>query len=76
MGFLDRLLGREKKETSESAADETMGQEGMHQPAQGMADTGADRAEGMADTGAEKAEGMAGDARTEAAEHGIERENP
>jgi hypothetical protein len=41
-----------------------------------MADTGADRAEGMADTGAERAEGMAGDARTEAAEHGIERENP
>jgi hypothetical protein len=65
MGFLDRLLGREKKETSESTDDEKMGQEGMHQPAQGMADTGAERAEGMA-----------GDTRTEAAEPGIERENP
>jgi hypothetical protein len=75
MGFLDRLLGREKKEESE-ATDDKMGQEGMHQGAQGMADTGAEKAESMADTGAEGAEGMAQDARTEAAEHGIERENP
>jgi hypothetical protein len=72
MGFLDRLLGREKKDESE-ATDDKMGQEGMHQPAQGMADTGA---ETMPDAGADKTEGMAQEARTEAAEQGTERENP
>lgn len=62
-GFLDRLLGRGKKATGDMTNDPEMRREGMHQEAEGTAESQADRAEDMAQ-----------EARTEAAEHRAERE--
>jgi uncharacterized protein YjbJ (UPF0337 family) len=64
-GFLDRLLGRGKKATGDMTNDPEMRQEGMHQEAEGMAESRAERAEDMAD-----------DARMDAAEHRAERDQP
>jgi uncharacterized protein YjbJ (UPF0337 family) len=64
-GFLDRLLGRGKKAAGDMTDDSEMRREGMHQEAEGMAES---RAEG--------AEDMAQDARNEAAEHRAERDQP
>jgi uncharacterized protein YjbJ (UPF0337 family) len=64
MGFLDRLLGRSKQAAGDMMDKPEMRHEGMHQEAEGMAETRADRAEDMAQ-----------DARTEAAEHRVERED-
>lgn len=64
-GFLDRLLGRGKKATGDVTNDPEMRQEGMHQEAEGMAESRADRAEDMAE-----------EARTDAAEHRAERDQP
>ena len=38
MGFLDKLLGRDKKTESEMMGDSSMASEAMNQPQQGMAD--------------------------------------
>jgi uncharacterized protein YjbJ (UPF0337 family) len=63
MGFLDKLLGRGKQATGDLANDPEMRREGMHQEAEGVAESRAERAEDMAD-----------EARTEAAEHRTERD--
>jgi uncharacterized protein YjbJ (UPF0337 family) len=63
MGFLDRLLGRGKQAAGDMADKPEMRREGVHQ-----------EAEGMAESRAEQAEEMAQDARTEAAEHRAERD--
>jgi uncharacterized protein YjbJ (UPF0337 family) len=64
-GFLDRLLGRGKKAAGDVTSDPEMRQEGMHQ-----------EAEGMAESRAEHAEDMAAEAHTDAAEHRAERDQP
>jgi uncharacterized protein YjbJ (UPF0337 family) len=63
MGFLDKLLGRGKQATGDVVNDPEMRREGMHQEAEGVAESRAERAEDMAD-----------EARTEAAEHRTERD--
>jgi uncharacterized protein YjbJ (UPF0337 family) len=65
MGFLDRLLGRSKQATGDMANDPELKREGAHQEAEGMAESRAERAEDMAE-----------EARMDAAEHRIEREEP
>ena len=65
MGFLDRLLGRSKQATGDMANDPELKREGAHQ-----------EAEGMAESRAERAEDMAQEARMDAAEHRVEREEP
>jgi uncharacterized protein YjbJ (UPF0337 family) len=65
MGFLDRLLGRSKQATGDMANDPELKREGAHQEAEGMAESRADRAEDMAQ-----------EARMDAAEHRVEREEP
>jgi hypothetical protein len=45
MGFLDKLLGRDKKAGGDKASDESMKSEGMHQ---GMAEDRTSAAEGSA----------------------------
>ncbi|HMJ00976.1 MAG TPA: hypothetical protein VK488_14155 [Gaiellaceae bacterium] len=60
MGFLDKLLGREKKDTGEMAGGTSAHDEGMHQEHEGMA-------EGAAPAGEEHA--------TEAHGQGAEHEN-
>ena len=55
MGWLDKLLGREKKATDDGMGDSSMKQEGMHE-------------EGMASEPAESAGNMAQEARDEGAE--------
>jgi uncharacterized protein YjbJ (UPF0337 family) len=64
MGFLDRLLGRDKKTAGEMTDDSSMKSEGMHPEQQGMAE---DRAE--------TAEEMAQGERDKAAEHQAERDS-
>jgi uncharacterized protein YjbJ (UPF0337 family) len=64
-GFLDRLLGRGKKAAGDMADDPEMRREGMHQEAEGAAESRADQAEDMAQ-----------EARTDAAEHRAERDQP
>jgi uncharacterized protein YjbJ (UPF0337 family) len=64
-GFLDKLLGRGKKAAGDVANDPEMRREGAHQEAEGMAESRADRAEDMAQ-----------EARTDAAEHRAERNDP
>ena len=59
MGFLDKLLGREKK----AAGDASLRREGMHQEREGMAEDRASAAEDEAQA-----------PREEAAEHRAERE--
>jgi uncharacterized protein YjbJ (UPF0337 family) len=63
-GFLDRLLGRGKKAAGDLANDPEMVREGAHQ-----------EMEGSAEARAERAEDMAQEARTEAAEHRMERDD-
>jgi uncharacterized protein YjbJ (UPF0337 family) len=63
MGFLDKLLGRGKQAKGDLANDPEMRREGMHQEAEGVAESRAERAEDMAE-----------EARTEAAEHRTERD--
>ncbi|HEV2712646.1 MAG TPA: hypothetical protein VGU26_06075 [Gaiellaceae bacterium] len=63
MGFLDRLLGRGKQATGDMMDKPEMRREGVHQ-----------EAEGMAESRAERAEDMAQEARTDAAEHRAERD--
>ena len=63
MGFLDKLLGRGKQATGDLANDPEMKREGMHQEAEGVAESRAERSEDMAE-----------EARTEAAEHRTERD--
>jgi uncharacterized protein YjbJ (UPF0337 family) len=63
MGFLDRLLGRGKQAAGDMADKPEMRQEGMHQ-----------EAEGKAESRAEHAEDMAQEARTDATEHRAERD--
>jgi len=48
MSWLDKLLGREKKEADDVAGDSSMPHEGMHQEQGGMATGQAEQAEGMA----------------------------
>ena len=48
MGFLDRLLGRDKKTAGEMTDDSSMKSEGMHPEQQGMAEDRAETAEEMA----------------------------
>lgn len=55
MGWLDKLLGREKKATDDVMGDNSMKQEGMHE-------------EGMASEHAESAGNTAQEARDESAE--------
>ena len=55
MGFLDKLLGRDKKTAGEMMGDSSMQSEGMHQEQQGMAEDRAETAEGMAQAEREKA---------------------
>ena len=64
MGFLDKLLGREKKTAGETMGDSSMQSEGMHQEQQGMAE---DRAASTED--------MAQSEHDNAAEHQAERDN-
>jgi uncharacterized protein YjbJ (UPF0337 family) len=64
-GFLDRLLGRGKKAAGDITNDPEMRSEGMHQEAEGAAESRADQAEDMAQ-----------EARTDAAEHRAERDQP
>jgi uncharacterized protein YjbJ (UPF0337 family) len=64
-GWLDRLLGRGKKEAGEMTDDLEMRREGMSQEAEGKAEQQADRAEDMAQ-----------DAHEEAAEQRAERDIP
>ena len=64
-GFLDRLLGRGKKAAGDMTNDPQMRSEGMHQESEGMAESRAEREEDMAQV-----------ARTEAAEHRTERDQP
>jgi uncharacterized protein YjbJ (UPF0337 family) len=63
MGFLDKLLGRGKQTAGDVAGDPEMRREGIHQ-----------EAEGVAESRAESAEDVAQEARTDAAEHRAERE--
>jgi uncharacterized protein YjbJ (UPF0337 family) len=63
MGFLDRLLGRSKQAAGDMTDKPEMRREGVHQ-----------EAEGMAESRAERAEDMAQEARTDAAEHRAERD--
>jgi len=63
MGFLDKLLGREKKAAGDVAGDASLRREGMHQEREGMAEDRASTAEDTAQA-----------AREEAAEHRAERE--
>lgn len=65
MGFLDKLLGRGKQAAGDVMNEPEIRREGMHQ-----------EAEGMAESRAERAEDMAQEARTEAAEHQAERDQP
>ena len=55
MGFLDKLLGRDKKTEGETMGDSSMQSEGMHQEQQGMAEDRAETAEEMAQSEREKA---------------------
>jgi uncharacterized protein YjbJ (UPF0337 family) len=64
-GWLDRLLGRGKKEAGDATDDLEMRREGMAQEAEGKAEQQADRAEDMAQ-----------DAHKEAAEQRAERDMP
>ena len=47
MGFLDKLLGRDKKTADETMGDSSMKSEGMHQEQQGMAEDRAASGEEM-----------------------------
>ena len=47
MGFLDKLLGRDKKSAGEMMGDSSMQSEGMHQEQQGMAEDRAASGEEM-----------------------------
>ena len=64
MGFLDKLLGRDKKTAGEMMGDSSMHSEGMHEEQQGMAE---DRAA--------SAEEMPRSEHEHPAEHQAEREN-
>ena len=63
MGFLDKLLGRGKQAAGDVTSDEEMRRKGVHQ-----------EAEGEAESRAASAEDVAQEARTEAAEHRAERD--
>ena len=65
MSFLDKLLGRSKQAAGDLKDDPGMRQEGMHQ-----------EAEGVAESRAERAEDVAQEAREDAAEHRAERTDP
>lgn len=65
MSFLDKLLGRGKQAAGDLKDDPEMRREGMHQ-----------EAEGVAESRAERAEDVAQDAREDAAEHRAERNDP
>jgi uncharacterized protein YjbJ (UPF0337 family) len=62
MSWLDKLMGRGKKEAGDLTGDSSMKNEGMHQ-----------EQEGMASERAESAEDMAQKERESAAEHHAER---
>ena len=64
MGFLDKLLGRSKQAAGDLKDDPGMRAEGMHQ-----------EAEGEAESRAERAEEMAHEARDDAAAHRAERDD-
>jgi hypothetical protein len=72
MGFLDKLLGRTKEETSDLTTDVKTGAEDMGQEAEEMGQ----KAEEMGKSGAERTEGMAEDAKTEVEEHIPGRDTP
>jgi hypothetical protein len=65
MGFLDRLLGRNKEEPADMTGDVKSGAEDMGQKAEEMGKSGAERVEGMAD-----------EAKSEVEEHMPGRDNP
>lgn len=65
MSFLDKLLGRGKQAAGDLKDDPEMRREGMHQ-----------EAEGVAESRAERAEDVAQEAREDAAEHRAERNDP
>jgi uncharacterized protein YjbJ (UPF0337 family) len=65
MSFLDKLLGRGKQAAGDLKDDPGMRREGMHQ-----------EAEGVAESRAERAEDMAQEAREDASEHRAERNDP
>lgn len=48
MGFLDKILGRTKKTTSDMTGNESMGQEGMQPEPEGMAEDRPEATEGEA----------------------------
>jgi uncharacterized protein YjbJ (UPF0337 family) len=64
MGFLDKLLGRGKQAAGDMADDPSLKREGMHQ-----------EQEGKAEDRAAMHEDHAQEAREDAAEHRVEREN-
>ena len=63
MEWLDRLLGRGKKDAGDVTADDSLRREGMHQEAQGAAEERAETAEQVAQK-----------ERDTAAEHELEKE--
>ena len=65
MGFLDKLLGRNKEAAGDVKDDPKTHQEGIHQEAQGAAEKGAGQAEDTAQ-----------DARDDATTHQAERQDP
>ena len=65
MGFLDKLLGRNKEEASDMTSDVKSGAEDMGQKAEDMGQKAGD----MGKSGAEGAKGMGEDAKTEVEEH-------
>ena len=65
MSFLDKLLGRGKQAAGDMKDDAELKREGMHQEAEGEAESRADQAEDMAQ-----------EARTDAAQHRAERDDP
>jgi len=56
MGFLDKLLGRDKKAAGDLAGDSSMHHEGMHQEQEGMAEDHAPAVEDQAPASHEAAE--------------------
>ncbi len=55
MGWLDKLLGREKKEAGDATGDNSMKHEGMAQEPEGMASERAESAGSMADKAGDEA---------------------
>jgi hypothetical protein len=55
MGLLDKLLGRGKKDAGDMAGGASMGDEGMHQEQEGMAEGAATAADEHAHDGPEQA---------------------